>query len=119
MLIGATSPGPAGGEVLGALAVAVHAQVPVAMLSQMIYAYPTFHRAIEVAVIQLSVPQAVNSRLFVSLHAERVVRSSVLIRPGTETAAQRAVRNRRLATPTGKPGRTARGNARPKGHRFP
>ena len=38
MLIGATSAGPAGGEVLGALAVAVHAQVPVAMLSQMIYA---------------------------------------------------------------------------------
>jgi DNA-binding NarL/FixJ family response regulator len=38
----------------GALAVAVHAQVPVAMLSQMIYAYPTFHRAIEDAITQLS-----------------------------------------------------------------
>ena len=54
MLIGATSAGPVGGEVLGALAVAVHAQVPVAMLSQMIYAYPTFHRAIEDAITQLS-----------------------------------------------------------------
>jgi pyruvate/2-oxoglutarate dehydrogenase complex dihydrolipoamide dehydrogenase (E3) component len=54
MLIGATSVGPAGGEVLGALAVAVHAQVPVATLSQMIYAYPTFHRAIEDALTQLS-----------------------------------------------------------------
>ena len=54
MLIGATSAGPAGGEVLGALAVAVHARVPVAMLSQMIYAYPTFHRAIEDAITQLS-----------------------------------------------------------------
>ena len=53
VLIGATSAGPAGGEVLGALAVAVHAQVPVAMLSQMIYAYPTFHRAIEDAITQL------------------------------------------------------------------
>ena len=53
MLIGATSAGP-GGEVLGALAVAVHARVPVAMLSQMIYAYPTFHRAIEDAITQLS-----------------------------------------------------------------
>ena len=53
MLIGATSAGPAGGEVLGALAVAVHARVPVAMLSQMIYAYPTFHRAIEDAITQL------------------------------------------------------------------
>ena len=45
VLIGATSAGQAGGEVLGALAVAVHARVPVAVLSQMIYAYPTFHRA--------------------------------------------------------------------------
>jgi pyruvate/2-oxoglutarate dehydrogenase complex dihydrolipoamide dehydrogenase (E3) component len=54
ILIGATSAGPAGGEVLGALAVAAHARVPVAMLSQMIYAYPTFHRAIEDAIAQLS-----------------------------------------------------------------
>ena len=38
ILIGATYAGPADGEVLGTLAVAVHAQVPVAMLSQMIYA---------------------------------------------------------------------------------
>ncbi|HYX60032.1 MAG TPA: NAD(P)/FAD-dependent oxidoreductase, partial [Streptosporangiaceae bacterium] len=53
-LIGATSAGPAGGEVLGALAVAVHAQVPVTLLSQMIYAYPTFHRAIEDGIAQLS-----------------------------------------------------------------
>jgi len=58
MLIGATSAGPAGGEVLGALAVAVHAQVPVAMLSQMIYAYPTLHRAIEDAIAQLSLRRA-------------------------------------------------------------
>lgn len=57
VLIGATSAGPAGGEVLGALAVAVHAQVPVAVLSQMIYAYPTFHRAIEDAITQLSLRQ--------------------------------------------------------------
>ena len=47
VLVGATSMGPAGGEVLGALAVAVHGQVPIAVLSEMIYAYPTFHRAIE------------------------------------------------------------------------
>ncbi|MGW4462341.1 dihydrolipoyl dehydrogenase family protein [Micromonospora sp. NPDC004704] len=46
VLIGATSAGPSGGEVLGALAVAVHAAVPVAQLRQMIWAYPTFHRAI-------------------------------------------------------------------------
>jgi pyruvate/2-oxoglutarate dehydrogenase complex dihydrolipoamide dehydrogenase (E3) component len=47
VLVGATSAGPAGGEVLSALVVAVHGQVPVAGLRSMIYAYPTFHRAIE------------------------------------------------------------------------
>jgi len=46
--------GPWGGEVLGALAVAVHARVPVRRLREMIYAYPTFHRAIEDAVRNLS-----------------------------------------------------------------
>lgn len=50
VLVGATSVGPAGGEVLGALAVAVHAEVPTLRLKQMIYAYPTFHRAIEDAI---------------------------------------------------------------------
>jgi pyruvate/2-oxoglutarate dehydrogenase complex dihydrolipoamide dehydrogenase (E3) component len=75
VLIGATSAGPAGGEVLGALAVAVHAQVLVAVLSQMIYAYPTFHRAIEDAITRLS-----------------------LRRPDRITDG-RAVRNRWLATP--------------------
>jgi pyruvate/2-oxoglutarate dehydrogenase complex dihydrolipoamide dehydrogenase (E3) component len=54
VLVGATSAGPAGGEVLGALAVAVHAQVPVADLRAMIYAYPTFHRAIEDALRNLT-----------------------------------------------------------------
>lgn len=47
ILLGATSAGPAGGEVLSGLAVAVHAEVPTRRLAQMIYAYPTFHRAIE------------------------------------------------------------------------
>lgn len=51
--IGATSVGPHGGEVLSALAVAVRAEVPVDRLKQMIYAYPTFHRAIEDALSQL------------------------------------------------------------------
>jgi pyruvate/2-oxoglutarate dehydrogenase complex dihydrolipoamide dehydrogenase (E3) component len=53
VLIGATSVGPHGGEVLSALAVAVHAEVPVDRLKQMIYAYPTFHRAIEDALGRL------------------------------------------------------------------
>jgi pyruvate/2-oxoglutarate dehydrogenase complex dihydrolipoamide dehydrogenase (E3) component len=54
VLAGATSAGPAGGEVLGALAVAVHGQVPVAALRAMIYAYPTFHRGIEDALRSLA-----------------------------------------------------------------
>jgi len=53
-LVGATSIGPVGGEVLGALVVAVHAKVPVATLTSMIYAYPTFHRGIEDALNDLS-----------------------------------------------------------------
>jgi pyruvate/2-oxoglutarate dehydrogenase complex dihydrolipoamide dehydrogenase (E3) component len=54
VLVGATSAGPAGGEVLGTLVVAVHARVPVAVMRQMIYAYPTFHRAIEDALAELA-----------------------------------------------------------------
>ncbi|MFE7539269.1 dihydrolipoyl dehydrogenase family protein [Streptomyces platensis] len=49
VLIGATSAGPAGGEVLHGLNVAVHAEVPVDRLQHMIYTYPTFHRTIETA----------------------------------------------------------------------
>src|SRR6266516_3576447 len=53
VLAGATSAGPAGGEVLGALVMAVHARVPVRSMRQMIYAYPTYHRAIEDALAGL------------------------------------------------------------------
>ncbi|HJU97498.1 MAG TPA: hypothetical protein VJ644_05960, partial [Jiangellaceae bacterium] len=53
LLVGATSAGPVGGEVLSALAVAVHAQVTVSALRHMIYAYPTFHRGIEDALRDL------------------------------------------------------------------
>jgi pyruvate/2-oxoglutarate dehydrogenase complex dihydrolipoamide dehydrogenase (E3) component len=49
VVVGATSMGPTGGEVLGLLALAVHARVPVATLKEMIYAYPTFTRAIDSA----------------------------------------------------------------------
>jgi len=47
ILIGATSAGPTGGEVLGLLTLAIHARVPTSELRRMIYAYPTFHRTIE------------------------------------------------------------------------
>jgi len=53
VLVGATSAGPSGGEVLGMLALAVHAQVPLEQLASMHYAYPTFHRAVDVAVTSL------------------------------------------------------------------
>jgi pyruvate/2-oxoglutarate dehydrogenase complex dihydrolipoamide dehydrogenase (E3) component len=53
ILVGATSAGPTGGEVLGWLSVAVHAKVPITTLRNMIYAYPTFHRAIEDALSRL------------------------------------------------------------------
>ena len=54
VLVGASVVGPAGGEIIGLLALAVHAAVPVAMMQSMIYAYPTFHRAIETALGDLS-----------------------------------------------------------------
>ncbi len=54
VLVGATSVGPYGGEVLSALQVAVRAEVPVATLRNMPYAYPTFYRAIEDALAKLA-----------------------------------------------------------------
>jgi pyruvate/2-oxoglutarate dehydrogenase complex dihydrolipoamide dehydrogenase (E3) component len=53
VLVGATSAGPTGGEMLGLLSVAVYAEVPTERLRHMIYAYPTFHRAIEAALRDL------------------------------------------------------------------
>jgi pyruvate/2-oxoglutarate dehydrogenase complex dihydrolipoamide dehydrogenase (E3) component len=47
VLVGATAMGPTGGEVLGLLALAVHARTPIEQLRSMIYAYPTFHRGVE------------------------------------------------------------------------
>jgi pyruvate/2-oxoglutarate dehydrogenase complex dihydrolipoamide dehydrogenase (E3) component len=53
VLVGATAVAPVGGEVIGLLAAAVHAQTPVATLRTMHFAYPTFHRAIEAALGEL------------------------------------------------------------------
>ena len=49
VLVGATSMSPAGGEILGLLSLAIHARVPVETLRSMIFAYPTFHRAVDSA----------------------------------------------------------------------
>ncbi len=54
VLVGATSMGPSGGEVLGLLTLAVHARTPIEELRSMIYAYPTFHRGIEDALRDLT-----------------------------------------------------------------
>jgi pyruvate/2-oxoglutarate dehydrogenase complex dihydrolipoamide dehydrogenase (E3) component len=55
VLVGATTAGPAGGEMLGLLTLAIHEQIPVDRLRTMIWPYPTFHRAIESALDDLGV----------------------------------------------------------------
>ena len=54
VLVGATSAGPAGGEVLSMLTLAVHAAIPVTRVNEMIYAYPTFHQAVQTALGELA-----------------------------------------------------------------
>lgn len=54
VLVGATFVGPAGGESVSGLGVAVRAEVPVATLRNSIYAYPTFWRAVETALAAAS-----------------------------------------------------------------
>jgi pyruvate/2-oxoglutarate dehydrogenase complex dihydrolipoamide dehydrogenase (E3) component len=46
VLVGATVVGPYGGEILGLLTLAVHAEVPTHTLATMHYAFPTLHRAV-------------------------------------------------------------------------
>jgi pyruvate/2-oxoglutarate dehydrogenase complex dihydrolipoamide dehydrogenase (E3) component len=54
VLVGATVTAPSGGELLGLLTLAVHAEVPLSTLASMHYAYPTLHRAILDAVRTLA-----------------------------------------------------------------
>lgn len=54
VLVGATTVGPAGGEMIGMLVTAVHAEVSLDVLRGMHFAYPTFHRAIETALGAIS-----------------------------------------------------------------
>jgi pyruvate/2-oxoglutarate dehydrogenase complex dihydrolipoamide dehydrogenase (E3) component len=54
VLVGATVVSPYGGELLAMLTLAVHAEVPVRTLATMHYAFPTLHRAVLEAVIDLS-----------------------------------------------------------------
>jgi pyruvate/2-oxoglutarate dehydrogenase complex dihydrolipoamide dehydrogenase (E3) component len=50
VLVGATSAGPHGGEVLGMLSAVIQAKVPIKELQHMIYAYPTFHGGVGEAI---------------------------------------------------------------------
>lgn len=50
VLVGATSVGPNGGEVLGLLSAALHARIPLAELRRMIFAFPTFHGGVGEAI---------------------------------------------------------------------
>jgi pyruvate/2-oxoglutarate dehydrogenase complex dihydrolipoamide dehydrogenase (E3) component len=54
VLVGATVVAPNGGEILGLLTLAVHAEVPVHTLATMHYAFPTMHRAVLEAVRALT-----------------------------------------------------------------
>jgi pyruvate/2-oxoglutarate dehydrogenase complex dihydrolipoamide dehydrogenase (E3) component len=49
VLIGGTAMAPYGGEVMSMLALAVHAELTLETLRTMIFAYPTFHRAVDSA----------------------------------------------------------------------
>lgn len=53
VLVGATAVGPSGGEILSMLTVAVHARVPITTLKSMLFAYPTYHRAVMAALDDL------------------------------------------------------------------
>ncbi|GIF16911.1 pyridine nucleotide-disulfide oxidoreductase [Actinoplanes teichomyceticus] len=46
VLVGGTTAGQSGGEMIGAVSVAVHAEVPIETLLGQIWAYPTFHRGL-------------------------------------------------------------------------
>lgn len=54
LVMGATAAGPAGGEVLAMLTLAIDQSIPTSALRSMIYAYPTFHRAVEDALRDLA-----------------------------------------------------------------
>jgi pyruvate/2-oxoglutarate dehydrogenase complex dihydrolipoamide dehydrogenase (E3) component len=53
VLVGATVVSPYGGELLGLLTLAVHAEVPLRTLRTLHYAFPTLHRAVYEAVLDL------------------------------------------------------------------
>jgi pyruvate/2-oxoglutarate dehydrogenase complex dihydrolipoamide dehydrogenase (E3) component len=55
ILLGATVVAPTASELLAQLTLAVHAAVPLRQLLSMIYAFPSFHDAVEAAIRKLGV----------------------------------------------------------------
>jgi pyruvate/2-oxoglutarate dehydrogenase complex dihydrolipoamide dehydrogenase (E3) component len=53
VLVGGVVVGPAGGEIMSMLELAVHAEVPIATLLHQHFAYPTYHRAYETVLKEL------------------------------------------------------------------
>jgi pyruvate/2-oxoglutarate dehydrogenase complex dihydrolipoamide dehydrogenase (E3) component len=53
MLVGGSAMGPAAGEIVGLLALAIRERIPVASLRELIYPYPTFVRGVEDALREL------------------------------------------------------------------
>ena len=53
VLVGASTMGPAAGEIIGIFLLAVRQRIPVAALRELIYPYPTFLRGIEPAIQKL------------------------------------------------------------------
>jgi pyruvate/2-oxoglutarate dehydrogenase complex dihydrolipoamide dehydrogenase (E3) component len=53
VLVGAVSAGPTGAETIGLLGLAIRARISLDTLRYMIYAYPTFYRAIEDALTDM------------------------------------------------------------------
>ena len=53
LLVGGTTVGPRGGEVLAMLTTAINGRVPVEVLGNQLFAYPTFHGAVRDALSQL------------------------------------------------------------------
>jgi pyruvate/2-oxoglutarate dehydrogenase complex dihydrolipoamide dehydrogenase (E3) component len=53
VLVGGTAVGPSGGEVLSLITTAVHAEIPIATLAGMHFAYPTYFRALQPVLQQL------------------------------------------------------------------
>ncbi len=54
VLVGGVVVGPAGGEIMSMLELAVHAEVPIATLLHQHFAYPTYHRAYETVLKDLA-----------------------------------------------------------------